>query len=154
MDLKNKNIQVAIIIIPVLLIVIYMIINVELSKSKWNNENLKKKYTIATICEFKAPVKSTSFFKFRFIYNEKSYINRFGLAYRINFKNEKHTNHNKIIPEIIKLSIPELEDYVGKRFYVKFIVNYPQYSELLLDKPVPDSIKEIPMEGWDVIPGE
>ena len=42
----------------------------------------------------------------------------------------------------------------GGRYYVKYDVTHPQRSDLLQNKPVPDSIKEAPPNGWDKIPGE
>ncbi|HNW69557.1 MAG TPA: hypothetical protein PKI01_04080 [Bacteroidales bacterium] len=41
---------------------------------------------------------------------------------------------------------------VGNRFYVKFYPPNPKNSEILLDRLVPDSIKEAPPQGWDKIP--
>lgn len=41
---------------------------------------------------------------------------------------------------------------IGKRFYVMFYPSNPKNSKVLLNKPVPDSIKEAPPEGWDKIP--
>lgn len=41
---------------------------------------------------------------------------------------------------------------VGKRFFVKYYPKNPKNSEILLEKPVPDSIKEAPPNGWDKIP--
>ena len=41
---------------------------------------------------------------------------------------------------------------IGSRFFVKFESGNPDNCEILLDKPVPDSIKEAPPEGWDKIP--
>lgn len=40
------------------------------------------------------------------------------------------------------------------RFYVKYDVKHPKISELLQNKPVPDSVKSAPPNGWDKIPGE
>lgn len=48
--------------------------------------------------------------------------------------------------------IDEKENYLNKRFYVKFESDNPNNCEILLDKPVHDSIKEAPPEGWDKIP--
>jgi len=36
----------------------------------------------------------------------------------------------------------------GSRFYVTFLPNFPSFSTVHLDKPVPDSIKEAPVGGW------
>lgn len=39
-----------------------------------------------------------------------------------------------------------------KRFYLMFNPDNPKNSKLLLDFPVPDSIREAPPEGWNKIP--
>jgi hypothetical protein len=44
--------------------------------------------------------------------------------------------------------------YPGGRYYVEFNNNKPSMSKLLENKPVPDSIKEAPPDGWSKIPGE
>jgi len=147
MNLNTKSFQVTIILIPVLLIAVY-IINGRISQDKWSNEKLVKNYTVATIYEYRNPLKSTAFFKYNYKYDGEMYRNQLGLGKRIGSKNEKHTNNNEIISDFIKLSPEELETFVGKRFYVKFIADYPKNSELLLDKPVADSVINIPKEGW------
>src|SRR5690625_1450322 len=152
MSLIKKNIQVIIVLTLVLLIIIYMFANVSLSKSRWKNESLEKRYTIATIYDYENPVKNAGAFKYKFNFNQKLFSSSFLLANRISFKNKEHTNHYKIEPKLMRLSTKELQIYVGKRYYVKFIVNYPKNSELLLDKPVSDSILKAPDEGWLQLP--
>jgi hypothetical protein len=41
---------------------------------------------------------------------------------------------------------------IGKRFYIKYYPSNPKNSEILLDLPVCDSIKEAPLNGWDKLP--
>ena len=41
---------------------------------------------------------------------------------------------------------------VGKRFIVKYIEDEENLSYILLEYPVPDSIKEAPPEGWEKLP--
>ena len=43
---------------------------------------------------------------------------------------------------------------LGGRYYLKFAVEDPDNCELYQNKPVPDSIKTAPSEGWLKIPGE
>lgn len=43
--------------------------------------------------------------------------------------------------------------YLNRRFYVVFEISKPKNGILLLDYPVPDSIKTAPPFGWDSIPG-
>lgn len=40
------------------------------------------------------------------------------------------------------------------RYFVKYNYKNPDQSKLLQDKPVPDSIKSAPRNGWGKIPGE
>ena len=41
---------------------------------------------------------------------------------------------------------------IGTRYYVKFSPSNPKNCKILLDKPVPDRIKDIPPDGWKCIP--
>jgi hypothetical protein len=43
--------------------------------------------------------------------------------------------------------------YIGKRYYVMVDEVKKNRSRILLDYPVPDSIKVVPPNGWDSIPG-
>ena len=38
--------------------------------------------------------------------------------------------------------------YIGKRYFVKFTSDN---SRILINMPVPDSVKEVPSKGWDII---
>ncbi|SIT84615.1 hypothetical protein [Pontibacter indicus] len=40
----------------------------------------------------------------------------------------------------------------GKRYFVKFSSDNPDFSDFLQDMPVPDTIKDVPAEGWETIP--
>jgi hypothetical protein len=40
---------------------------------------------------------------------------------------------------------------IGKRFYVQFLKNNPNRCGCS-DRPVPDCIKDVPPEGWEIIP--
>ena len=41
---------------------------------------------------------------------------------------------------------------MGKRYYVKFSYLNPKHNWLLQDRPVPDSLKNAPLDGWKTIP--
>ena len=41
-----------------------------------------------------------------------------------------------------------------KRYYVQFLRNNLKKSRILLDNPVPDSIKNVPSYGWNKLPNE
>ena len=42
--------------------------------------------------------------------------------------------------------------YPGGRYLVKFSTEHPSVSEVLWNKPVPDSVKEVPINGWETPP--
>lgn len=42
--------------------------------------------------------------------------------------------------------------YPGARYLVRFSNNRPSISEVLWDKPVPDSIRTAPQKGWRKMP--
>jgi hypothetical protein len=44
------------------------------------------------------------------------------------------------------------ESLVNKRFFVAFSPSNPMNSKILLDKPVPNELKQAPLEGWTEIP--
>ena len=41
---------------------------------------------------------------------------------------------------------------MGKRYFIAVPIKFPSRGFILLDKPVPDSIKEAPPEGWKELP--
>ena len=41
-----------------------------------------------------------------------------------------------------------------KRYYVQFLRNNLKKSRILLNNPVPDSIKDAPLYGWNKLPNE
>jgi len=41
--------------------------------------------------------------------------------------------------------------YIGKRYFVKFSSKYHGNAKILVNMPVPDSIKKAPQMGWDSI---
>lgn len=43
---------------------------------------------------------------------------------------------------------------MGNRYYVKFSTRDPNVSDFLENRPVPDSIKNAPPNGWAKIPGD
>lgn len=44
------------------------------------------------------------------------------------------------------------QSLVGKKFTVKFFKKNPNTAKLLLNFPVPDTLKTIPINGWDELP--
>ena len=46
----------------------------------------------------------------------------------------------------------EPKKYLHKRFLVQYLKEEENMSEIFLQYPVPDSIKEAPPEGWEKMP--
>lgn len=44
------------------------------------------------------------------------------------------------------------ESLLNKRFFVSFYPPNPNNSQILLNEPVPDQLKEVPLDGWEKIP--
>lgn len=64
-----------------------------------------------------------------------------------------YVNHKKYTSSITLEADPE--EYpvnINKRYFVKFIKDKPSWGSMCVDKPVPDSIKEAPPEGWIGLP--
>ena len=87
------------------------------------------KFTIGVPYQYKIYADAPPEFEYFYFYNEIKYI-----QYESDFEIKK----------------PKLA--LHKRFYVMFNPDNPKNSKLLLDFPVPDSIREAPPEGWDKIP--
>lgn len=114
----------------------YMFVVNEKRKNKWTDSKLDKRYTQGVITEYK----------------HRGRGGPSSFEYNFKFGNKNYTNEYLILSKIQQLPIEELKTYVGKSFYVKFIVDYPKYSELLLDKPVSDSMPKAPIDGWFQLP--
>jgi len=84
-------------------------------------------YTIGKIERFYDDHHSSPSVKYKFIYKGKSYED----FTAVEFINKK---------------------LIGKRFYVLFLGDYPSKSRILLDKPVPNKVKESPYNGWQELP--
>lgn len=41
---------------------------------------------------------------------------------------------------------------IGKKFFVLFLTKHPKIVKILLDKPVPNHLKNSPYEGWKQLP--
>ena len=93
-----------------------------------NNDTLEEnhKYSICTVSRFEG-IKGG-----------------FSVGYSFNVLNSEYT-----VGEIVQVGNKGI---IGKRYFVMFYPPNPQNSKILIDKPVPDSIKEAPPEGWDKIP--
>jgi len=43
-------------------------------------------------------------------------------------------------------------NFVNRRFFVAFSPSNPKNCKILLEKPVPNELKQAPLEGWERIP--
>jgi hypothetical protein len=68
-------------------------------------------------------------------------------GYRIDFKYEVQGKEYKAFGGIYENN----KEIVGKKFFIKYSPNNPKNCQILLDKPVPDNIKNAPTEGWTEI---
>lgn len=117
-------------------LIAYMFITDKNRKNKWADPTLDKRYTQGVIIEYKHRGRG----------GPSSFVYNFKLG------NRNYTNEYLILSKMQQLPKEELKTYIGARYCVKFIVDCPKYSELLLDKPVSDSILTAPEEGWLQLP--
>jgi len=92
-------------------------------------------YTIAVITGVNSGAKVPPWFDYKFKVQGKTYKNQYSIS-----------------DKMARYSWSKLEEYIGKRFYVKFYIPDPGNNELQIYKPVPCDIKEAPPEGWTKIP--
>ena len=92
---------------------------------------------------------------------EKSHLFTVGVLYKTNMGGTgvsptayyKYSVNNKSIDMTASFSSNE-KFIIGDRYFIRFEKGNPKNSEILLDKPVPDSITNLPKEGWIEIPGK
>ena len=113
-------------------LVIFGIYGSKKNKEKTQERNSNARYTIGTtINTYKNIRSSYATIKYRFTVN---------LSKIVEFEKIPHDLNGKI-------KVQE------GRYYVQFSKLNPRNCQLLLEYPVPDSIKNFPQEGWDFIPG-
>ncbi len=108
-----------------LLIVVTIIIIVGLAQRHFYS-NKPQIYTIGKLLKVEFPVRGSATLIFTYSYKTKIYKNLQGQE--------------------------KLPYQIGKRYFVSIPEGYPSHGWLMLDKPVPDSIKEAPPEGWKKLP--
>src|SRR5699024_7830347 len=123
--MKYKIDKLSMVLIVIFLIAIgYMFYSVKLKEDRWSDSTLEKRYTIGKVIRFNYYGKGgASTFRYNFNYYIKDFEGEFIIANIIGFDNKEHVNHGKITSNLLRLSNKELNAYVGKRFYVKFIVD-------------------------------
>ena len=117
--------------VGLLIFLVYAIISSQILNDKFENSNIEKKVTIATIIGYIPGAKSPPNFKYKY--------NIFG---------QKHEDTHPIVSRIRLKGKKELLKYIGKRYYVRVVAGEPEISRLLIDKPVLDSLKQAPSNGW------
>jgi hypothetical protein len=107
-----------------------LIIPIFLTIFFWRKYELNKssRYTITTTVRQYRTLKSGLQIEHFYFVNDKKYVETY--------------NKNEYLNII----------YPNGRYLVKFATSYPSVSEVLWEKPVPDSIKESPREGWEHLP--
>ena len=103
-----------------------------------NDNRLEKgpsAYAIAIITKVRSGAKVPPWFNYHFTLDGKLYKNKYSIADKMS-----------------KYPWSELEEYIGKRFFVKFYIPDPSNNALQIYKPVPEHIKETPKGGWKKIP--
>jgi hypothetical protein len=74
---------------------------------------------------------------------------RSGKMVHLSYKYQNKTVQNSYIEDVTRAS----KNDVGKRVFIKFRPTDPDGDfDLIEDKPVPDSIKEAPVDGWEKLP--
>lgn len=98
----------------------------------YKDRELEKRgrYTIGVTVDTYRTLKSGRWIKYNFNVNNKTFED-----------SEREDNRISVV-------VP------NGRYYVLYVSDKPELNEVLFDKPVPDSIKAAPLEGWDKIPGE
>lgn len=64
----------------------------------------------------------------------------------------KYYVNNKIFNGDTHFSRGEILIVPDGRYFVRFSSNSPEYSEMLINEPVPGNIVESPIEGWETLP--
>jgi hypothetical protein len=98
-----------------------------------NDENVK--IIVGTITDFRHGAKTGLSVYYIFEFGRNIYKNK-------NFVEGKLRGANNL----------DLDKYINKKYFVKFSVENPKYSELFFDKPVPDDFVYNEGQTWKTIP--
>jgi len=122
--------------IPVYLILIFITYDWTTRKYLFSNNDIKKNIAIAEIIKVEPGARTAPTFEYFLIVNQKRY-----------------NGSNWVTDKIRELGISRIKKrYIGKKFLVRFVVENPNYSELLINKPVNDSTLIAPEYGWPELP--
>mgnify|MGYP006181570513 CR=1 FL=1 len=131
--LSKKNISLIIIVSLFIFLIIRTFIGFAERSNSLNGENVK--ITVGTITDFRHGGKVSPWF-----------------YYEYKFKNKPIITQQSIEGNLRAAKNDEIRKYIGKRYFVKFSVENPKYSELFFDKPVPDDFVYNEGQTWKTIP--
>lgn len=106
-----------------LLVVIYGTINSFITRNKFDSDSIEKKITNGSIIEYNSGAKSPPDFEYEFYVNGQQFIGRY-----------------LIVTKLRQKSSIELKKYIGRKYKVLYVVDDPNYSKLLFEQPVHDSV--------------
>lgn len=113
-----------------ILIIYFFIGNYQRNKYLYDKNTL---FTIGIISDIKFGGKVSTDFVYKFIYVNETF------DCRISSQKLSEQNNN-------------LKSYIGKKYFVKFSTEKPEYSEIYLDKPVPKDFVYKEGQTWSKIP--
>lgn len=128
----KKN-WIGIVVWSVLLLILYYAFMKNKERVFYLNER-EFLYTIGTTIDYKNPGKGAPIIEYYFYYEKTMNSENY---YNINTSNLKKEG---------------LKSYVGKKYFVKFSIEKPEYSEIYLDKPVPKDFVYKEGQTWSKIP--
>lgn len=131
--MKNKN-YFSYVIIAFLIFILIKSIIVNYDRSI-NLEDKNILFTVGTISKHIKGAKVSPWFIFNFAY-----------------RNDFYEGKSIIEGELRGASNLELDEYINKKYFVKFSVEKPKYSEIYLDKPVPKNFVYEEGQTWENIP--
>jgi hypothetical protein len=109
-----------------------------LNKSQEAINYLDGDKVLFTVCEtndYETPGRGTPYIKYFFY-----------------FKGKKIKSWDNYKLDFSKVKKGDLKSYVGKKYFIKFSIEKPQYSEIYLDKPVPLDFVYKEGQTWKKIP--
>ena len=102
--------------------------------NQYRIENEPLKYAIGEIKDYKVVGSVSPSFKYDFFLNGKKFEGDFW-----------------IVDKLGRESHDSLRKYIGKKYFVKYIIDDPQINKLMLDHPIWDGLEQ-PPNGWYDIP--
>ncbi|WP_157208264.1 hypothetical protein [Mariniflexile maritimum] len=123
-------------IVSIILIVFFLALSIRMflgHSDRVNSLQGKVLFTISKIT-FLEQGKGGPWYNYSFVYLRKVYSSRI------------------ILGELSKESKEIQKSYIGKKYFVKFSVEKPKYSELYLDKPVPEDFVYKEGQTWEKLP--